>query len=66
MTNTCENNLKGGKTNLPHGFRGFRPWSAGSIVSGPVLRQSIMVKGMVEQLMVVRQGRERVRETDRD
>jgi hypothetical protein len=29
---------------LVHGFRGYSPWSTGSIVLGAVVRQNIMVE----------------------
>jgi hypothetical protein len=30
---------------LAHGLKGFIPWSFGTIVSGPAVRQNIMVEG---------------------
>jgi hypothetical protein len=30
---------------LPHSFRGFSPWPAGSIVSGFVIKQNILAEG---------------------
>jgi hypothetical protein len=44
VTNIRENKLKGVEIYLVHSFRGFRPWLSGSIVSGLVVRQSIMVR----------------------
>jgi hypothetical protein len=39
-------NLKKKRFTLAHGFRTFCPWSLGSIVPGPVVRQSITVERM--------------------
>lgn len=39
------NNLKGGRVCLVGGFGVFNPWSLGSIVSGPVMRDGIMAEG---------------------
>jgi hypothetical protein len=39
-----KNNVREKSFLLAHGFRSFSPWLFGSIVSGPVLRQCIMVE----------------------
>jgi hypothetical protein len=44
VTNIRENKLKGVEIYLVHSFRGFRPWLSGSIVSGLVVRQSIIIE----------------------
>jgi hypothetical protein len=40
-----KNNLREERFLLADGFRGFSPLSAGSIVSGPVVRQDMMAEG---------------------
>jgi hypothetical protein len=40
------NKLKEERFILNYNFRGFGPWSADSIVSGPLVRQTIMEEGM--------------------
>jgi hypothetical protein len=50
---------------LDYGFKGFRPWSCGSFISGPVVRQSIIVEraqwNSLAHLMVARKQREKTR-----
>jgi hypothetical protein len=44
VTNTWEKRFEGGKIYFSSQFRGFSPWSAGSM-SGPGVTQSIMAEG---------------------
>jgi hypothetical protein len=42
-------NLKEGRFILSHGFRIFHPWTLGSIISRPVMRQNIIARHTAEQ-----------------